>query len=449
MAEHGASEPQARTGGTMILFRRSAASCAARLMAIMAFGITAMTLPALSQPGSPRITPETKLRVSVAQWMPTKGQYEQWTALGGEFVVTQDGALVLPVVGSVLVGELDPADLASEIARRLQSTMGLASAPVTTLEIVEYPPIYVVGDVESPGEYRFRTGLTALQALALGGGVHRADAEKNSEEQIRLAGELRATVADSIRAKVRISRLEAEMAGDAEFSARGDSAGGYDEAIADVVAQERILFLARANELERQTKSLSDLRELYGAEIDVLQQKVKASDESVKSAEDEMAAVSVLVDKGIAAASRKSDVQRALARYRADRLDQITAIMRARQGVAEATRNIEGLRDRHQTEVAAELQQERAKLEQLLLKEDVSRKMLFEALGSAGESDLAADRPPIFTIVRRRGGEPHESPALETTTLEPGDVVKVKLPAAARQTAASASSGTIADASQH
>ncbi len=419
------------------------------MLAATAFGMAAMALPTTGQPGSPHIAPETKLRVSVAQWMPTKGQYEQWTALGGEFVVTQDGALVLPVVGSVLVGELDPAALASEIAGRLQSTMGLASAPVTTVEVVEYPPIYVVGDVEKPGEYRFRAGLTALQALALGGGSHRAvDDRKRSEEEIRIAGELRGIAADAMRSKARIARLEAEMSGDAEFSTLGGSDGSHDKAMAEILAQERVLFLAKAKEIERQTKSLSELRELYGREIEVLEQKVTSSEESIKSAEEEMAGVSVLVDKGIAVASRKSDLQRALAGYRADRLDQMTAIMRARQGYAEATRNIEGLRDRHRTEVAAELQQERARLEQLLLKEEISRKMLFEALGSAeGSEDAAADRPPAFAIVRREGGEPRESPALETTPLEPGDVVKVKISTPARRSASSSPS-PVTDASQ-
>jgi len=439
----------------MVLFRFGVAGRAGKLVAAFAFGVAAFAfgmaiIAAQAQTGSPRMTPETKLRVSVAQWMPTKGQYEQWTALGGEFVVTQDGTIELPVVGSVRVGALDAAGLAAEIALRMQATMGLASAPVATVEIVEYPPIYVVGDVEKPGEYRFRAGLIVLQALALGGGVHRDAAEASSGEQTRLAGELRGIAAESMRSRVRIARLKAETSGDAEFSASGDGAGGNDEAVTAVVAQEKMLFHARAKELERQTKSLSDLRELYGAEIDVLQQKVKASEENIKSMEDEMAAVSVLVDKGLATASRKSELQRALAGYRAERLDQITAMMRARQGDAEATRNIVGLSDRHQTEVAAELQQERAKLDQLLVKEEVSRKLLFEALGSAeGSGDRPADRQPAFAIVRRTGGEIQESPAHETSTLEPGDVVKVRLPAATRQTAASASPGTIADASQN
>jgi hypothetical protein len=148
--------------------------------------------------------------------------------------------------------------------------------------------------------------------------------------------------------------------------------------------------------------------------------------------------VSELVEKGLAVASRKTDVERALAAYRTDRLDQLTAVMRARQGIAEATRNLEGLRDRHDTEVAGELQEQRAKLDDLVLKEEVARKMLFETLGSAANpEDLGRDQSISFSIVRREGGEPQEIPALESTALLPGDVVKIKATAPAQQPVAS------------
>ena len=50
-----------------------------------------------------RLPQQTKLRVTVLQWMPMKGVYEEWTALGGEFVVSNAGTIVLPVVGTVSV----------------------------------------------------------------------------------------------------------------------------------------------------------------------------------------------------------------------------------------------------------------------------------------------------------------------------------------------------------
>ncbi|WP_204313258.1 hypothetical protein, partial [Klebsiella michiganensis] len=87
-----------------------------------------------------------------------------------------------------------------------------------------------------------------------------------------------------------------------------------------------------------QTKSLSDLRELFTAEINVLEEKNKSADLGIAAAERELNNVKTLVDKGLAIASRQSDLERALADYRGQRLDQVTAIMRARQNITEATR---------------------------------------------------------------------------------------------------------------
>ena len=392
-----------------------------------AFALMAICLSTPARSDGPQLVPQTKLRVSVIQWMPTKGIYERWEALSGEFVVAQDGTIELPVVGAVPVGALDSAGLALEIAKRLQKKIGLVEKPGATVEIIEYPPIYVVGDVTTPGEYRFRDGLTALQALALGGGIFRlAAVNGRSNDEITLAGELQGIGTDIVRKTAKIARLKAEMSGatDIQFSAITADDGG--KIAADIYAREKIIFLARAKELDRQTKSLAELRELLNAEISVLEEKIKTADSGIESAEKELAGVTRLVDKGIALASRKSDLERALSGYRTDRLDQVTAVMRARQGVTEARRNLEGLRDKQQTEIASELQQEQADLEQLELKRSVSQKLLFEALGSTSTSGTATEGPTVtFTIVRRDGGQPTEISALELTALLPGDVIKI------------------------
>jgi protein involved in polysaccharide export with SLBB domain len=388
------------------------------------------------------------LRVSVIQWMPTKGVYEQWTALGGEFVVTQDGTIELPVIGALPIGELDCAGLASEIADRLQSKIGLVGKPETRVEVVEFPPIYVVGDVTTPGQYRFRPGLTALHALALGGGIYRSPAaERRADNPIRLAGELQDIGTDIIRTNIRIERLEAEMSGAPDFPVSSDTPRRDDKVTASIIAQEKAIFDARAKELDRQTKSLINLRDLLNSEIEVLQDKIKGADADIQLAEKELADITKLVEKGLAVVSRKTEVSRALTGYRTDRLDQVTALMRARQGVAEATRNMEGLRDKQQTEIASQLQQERTKLDQLGSKQEVSRKLLFDAFGSTAQpNDESVGRTVNFTIVRRENGESHDISALELTSLMPGDVVKVSVSLSLQSTSASLPLGSISDA---
>ena len=72
---------------------------------------------------APRIWPNTSIRLNIVQWVPTKGIYERWDALSGEFTVTQDGALSLPVIGRLPVGNLDEAGLSARIAEELKNRL--------------------------------------------------------------------------------------------------------------------------------------------------------------------------------------------------------------------------------------------------------------------------------------------------------------------------------------
>lgn len=397
---------------TAITFRMLLAAAGA--VAVCGVG---MSSPALSD----QLAPQTKLRVTVIQWMPTKGTYEVWGALGGEFEISQAGDLVLPVIGSVPVGQLDSTRLAAEIAKKLQEKLALVDRPETTVEILDYPPVYVLGAVNSPGEYKYRAGMTVLQALALGGGLPRAD-EGQSQKEIQLVSDLRMMDRDAIQSMARIARLTAEIEGATEIQFPVVPAGDKDAK--DVFDREKVIFATRANELDRQTKSLADLRELLKAEIDVLNEKIKAADAAIATAERELSNVTTLVEKGIALASRKSELEQALAGYRTGRLDQVTAVMRARQAITEATRNSDGLRDRQKTEVATALQDEQARLANLKLKREAAQKMLLETLaakpGVAGQNG-----GPSFVITRRQDGKPVEISGSETTALLPGDVVTV------------------------
>lgn len=379
-----------------------------------------------------QIAPQTKLRVSVIQWMPTKGTYERWEALGGEFDVSQSGDVVLPVIGPLQVGNLDSTGLAAEIAKQLQEKLVLVDRPDTTVEILEYPPVYVLGAVRTPGEYKYRVGMTVLQALALGGGQPKAD-EEQTQKEIQLVSDLQVMDTDILRSMARIARLTAESEGATEI--QFPTVPASDEAAKQIFARENVIFTNRARELDRQTKSLVDLRNLLNAEIDVLTEKIKAADASIASAEIELANVTTLVEKGIAVASRKSELERSLAGYRTDRLDQVTAVMRARQAITEATRNSDGLHDQQKTEVATALQEEQAKLANLKLKREAAQKILLETL-AAKTGGSQADGALSFTILRRQEGKPVEIAASQTTTLLPGDVLTVgPAPASANEDA--------------
>jgi polysaccharide export outer membrane protein len=196
-----------------------------------------------------------------------------------------------------------------------------------------------------------------------------------------------------------------------------------DPSVAEIVEQERAILSSRESAQERQLATLTELRDLLTAEIKILDEKAKTEDVGIELAEDELARVGILVEKGIATVSRKSDLELVLAGLKTDRLDRMTAIMRARQSLTEATRNAITVRDQRTTTVAAELQEAQANLAHLKVREEVLQRLVV-----AGDSTETNEEPDlVFTIVRQVDFESREIAASESTALSPGDVIKVSI----------------------
>ncbi len=90
-------------------------------------------------------------------------------ALTGEFRVGDSGRLALPMLGSVPAAGLRPAALEKAIAGTLVRA-GLERDPSVSVEVTGYRPIFVLGEVNKPGQFAYQPGMTVLAAVALAGG---------------------------------------------------------------------------------------------------------------------------------------------------------------------------------------------------------------------------------------------------------------------------------------
>ncbi|HEV7718494.1 MAG TPA: polysaccharide biosynthesis/export family protein [Arsenicitalea sp.] len=410
-------------------------------IALAAWCVAALALSGVSpaQADPYRLAPQTKLRLTVVQFMPTKGEFQRWDALGGDVVVSSEGSVLLPVLGSISVSNLDAGQLAAEIAKRLQAKIGLVDLPDTTVEVVEYPPVYLVGNVTRPGQYQFRPGMTVLQAVALAGGEFRSDNQGSQAETIRLQSDLQDVGDDLLRTSARIARLQAELSGAKQLELPTElTDASNDGSGSEIAQQEQTIFTARTNELSRQTTALAELGDLYLASIDVLQQKSQALDQQIAQSDKELEGVASLVQKGVATVSRRSDLERAIAGLRSDKLDNLIATMAARQQLNESKRNLAKLEDDRRTEVAQSLQTEQTNLERLKLKQTTSMRLLRQATSLIANDKLQEAiraQGPVITIVRQVNGKSEETAAAETTALMPGDLVKVAVNVSAARAA--------------
>ena len=95
-------------------------------------------------------------------------------ALSKEYVVSSVGDISFPLLGDVVTTGKTAAGLRDELAAKL--SQGYLNDPRVTIEVLNYRPFYVLGEVTKPGEYRFSNDLTVHQAAALAGGfTYRAD----------------------------------------------------------------------------------------------------------------------------------------------------------------------------------------------------------------------------------------------------------------------------------
>ena len=96
----------------------------------------------------------------------------QFPELSGEFTVSSTGKIFMPPIGEILVDGLSTNDISARISDLLVAG-GHSQKPGTTVELLQSRPISVLGDVQRPGEYPYRPGLTILRAISLAGGHFR------------------------------------------------------------------------------------------------------------------------------------------------------------------------------------------------------------------------------------------------------------------------------------
>jgi protein involved in polysaccharide export with SLBB domain len=97
--------------------------------------------------------------------------------LSGEFQIDNAGFVSLPLAGTVQAAGLTKPELEQSLTTKLKGEY--LRNPKITVEVINFRPFYVLGEVQKPGEYQFRSGLNVLSAVAIAGGAtYRASTSK-------------------------------------------------------------------------------------------------------------------------------------------------------------------------------------------------------------------------------------------------------------------------------
>jgi protein involved in polysaccharide export with SLBB domain len=105
-----------------------------------------------------RVGPGDKVRITVY------GEKD----LSNDYDIDGSGNLSFPLIGTVKVGGLTLSQLESTLAVRLSKKY--LRDPQISIDVLNYRPFYILGEVNHPGSYPYVSGMTVLNAIALAGG---------------------------------------------------------------------------------------------------------------------------------------------------------------------------------------------------------------------------------------------------------------------------------------
>jgi protein involved in polysaccharide export with SLBB domain len=94
--------------------------------------------------------------------------------LSGEFQVDGSGTVRLPLIGQVNAAGRTVRDFEGDVTAKLAD--GYLRSPRVSVEVTNYRPFFILGEVNKPGEYPYVNGMNVVTAVALAGGyTYRAD----------------------------------------------------------------------------------------------------------------------------------------------------------------------------------------------------------------------------------------------------------------------------------
>lgn len=366
-----------------------------------------------------------KIAVKVVEWKAGESTFEEQTALSGQYIIGADGNASFPFVGVTQGAGKTATELAATLSADLQQKLGLPTAPDVTIEIAAYGPVYISGDVSSPGEYPFAPGLTVIKALSLAGGekLTAGASGRPERELLTTSGALDVLKDEHLRLLVRRARLDAELAGANAITLPPELANA--EAAKPLAAAEEAILLARQRQMAAQATSLDEEVAVLTKEIDTFEKKRASTERQLEQARDQLAKITQLSDDGLALASRVTSLQASVSDFEGRLLDIDTSRLAARKDIGAAERERSELGDTRTSDLSLERQTADGQIAALTLKIANQQALLQDAALYAGVQVTAGGTQPVSSYAIIRDGV--ETAADLNTDLRPGDVIVARL----------------------
>lgn len=398
---------------------------------ILAMGLLAIASPATvsaGQAASPAATaapPLTSYKLGPGDRLALAvvGQPE----FAGELIVDAIGDISVPLIGALRVGGLSISEAQSRVAEALSK--GFLKNPAIFLRIVETRPVYVLGDVRLPGAYPFRPSSLVKSAIAQAGGLGVPDKiSANSTSDFLQADErLHVLNVSRIRNAAKKTRLEAQLEGSETFTppaVEALSVPGTDVTrfFAD---EQKTLELESAAQRDEKTAVAAQKPQLE-AEYAALEGQIEQEKKQVDLVANQIADYEKLSEKGLGRTSQMIELKLALAGKQSNVWRLEAERSRLRLGTINLDIKLQEIDSSYRKQILKELQDVRTALADVEATIPTAREIRTARLQVIGGFSAAAPDYRI-KITRASGAEVNTLDANDTTRIEPGDVIEVRM----------------------
>jgi len=353
-----------------------------------------------------------------------------------------DGSISVPLLGPLSVSGMQLSDLRARVQELLPAkairSRGADGREIVTViprdaisvNVIEYRPVYIHGDVAKPGEHVYRPGTTVRQAIALAGGYDLVRFRMTNPflEAADLKSQNETLWIEHVKEQAHIWRIEAELKNSPNF--------GHSELPKAPIAETvifQIVSLA-ADKLAAIRKNYEGDKASLGREIQqadeqivfLIQQQQKQQEE-LKLGSGEFDSLREYKDKGLVTQKRVTEERRATLIATTQLLYTLSQTAQVKREREDLSRKLQKLDDQRRIELAQELQDARVKLAEVRSRlEANSEKLLYTG---ALKSQLVRGKGavPQINVFRKIEDAQKRLAGDEDTVLMPGDVVEVAL----------------------
>lgn len=343
------------------------------------------------------------------------------------------GAAQFPLIGAVdIVGLTVPEAL--ERLRGEYRRRDILVDPKISLEISTFRPIFVLGEVKTPGSFPFYSGLTVEQAIGLAGGMQvvAANASDRIIARARLRGEIEGASAEIIHEAVYAARLVAQLKSTDKIDLADvpEVARDYVTGVPldGVIELEEKILKADLAASKSQTQILTEGITQAEGGIEILNQLIQQQKDVVENSKEDVGRIATLRKRGLNTESDLSRAENNASAEQAQLLETFAALARSRQEMSELKLQLAKLKADREKDILTQLQAREIAIKKLISGKHSAEEQIL--LMAAVAQDESKKKQISYTYEIRRnpvGGTPASIKASPLTPLVPGDVLTVAI----------------------